>query len=151
MSYIKQSLYNQFLENLPLSCVDIALISQGNILLIKRNDPPAKGQWWIPGGRVLKNELMKDTAKRKAIEEVGIECHVGPIIHTAETIFSDGPSNIQVHTINTCFFVYPVNKDINTKLDSHHLDYMWIKYIPKKVHPYVRDCLLKAGLDYKKI
>ena len=32
---------------------------------------------------------MRETALRKAKEEVGIECHIGPIIHTAETIFPD--------------------------------------------------------------
>ena len=53
---------------------------------------------------------MRETARRKAREEVGIDCHIGPIIHTAETIFPDGPGGIPVHSINSCFLVYPVEE-----------------------------------------
>lgn len=148
MKYIDQSLYNQFIENMPIACVDIAIVANGKVLLVKRNDPPAKDKWWVPGGRVLKGETMKETAIRKAVEEIGMECHVGPIIHTAETIFPDGPNNIAVHSINSCFFLYPIDKNFEIKIDSHHTDFMWVDYIPIDVHPYVRDCLLKAGLEY---
>jgi colanic acid biosynthesis protein WcaH len=37
--------------------------------MYSRNDPPARGQWWLPGGRVLKGEMMRDAALRKAREE----------------------------------------------------------------------------------
>lgn len=72
MSYIGQELYNKILENVPIACVDIAIIVDGSVLLVKRKDAPAKGEWWVPGGRILKGETMKDAAKRKAQEEVGI-------------------------------------------------------------------------------
>jgi colanic acid biosynthesis protein WcaH len=91
--------YYRILECIPIACVDVAIIARGSVLLVKRNDLPAKDEWWLPGGRVYKGELMKQTAKRKALEEVGIECHIGPIIHTAETIFPDGPNGIPVHTL----------------------------------------------------
>jgi colanic acid biosynthesis protein WcaH len=87
---------------------------------------------------------------RKAKEEVGIDCNVGPIIHTAETIFPDGPQGISVHSINSCFFMYPKEKISTVALDNHQEDYRWTKYIFKGLHPYVERCLLGAGLDKKK-
>src|SRR5262245_48738134 len=84
-SYLQQPFYDEILRNMPIACVDIAVVTSGSVLLVRRSDPPAKCQWWVPGGRVLKGERMRQTARRKALEEVGIECHVGPIIHTAET------------------------------------------------------------------
>jgi colanic acid biosynthesis protein WcaH len=84
---IPWELYRRILETMPIPCVAIAIVAGGSVLLVMRKDPPARGQWWLPGGRVLKGEMMRDAALRKAHEEVGIECHVGPIIHTAETIF----------------------------------------------------------------
>lgn len=105
---IPQDLYNQILANVPIACVDVAVVSNGSVLLVKRNDPPAKGDWWVPGGRVRKGEMRKATARRKALEELGIDCHVGPVVYTAETIFPDGPHGIAVHSINSCFLLYPV-------------------------------------------
>lgn len=146
---IPQSLYNQILEHIPIACVDIAVVFNGKVLLVKRKDAPASGQWWLPGGRVHKGEKMKATALRKAREEVGIDCHIGPIIHTAETIFPDGPCGIQVHSINSCFLLFPTETTtgIQVRLDDHHAEWRWINAIPLDLHPYVVSCLLGAGLE----
>ncbi len=144
--FIADKLYHQILENVPIACVDIAIVAEGAVLLVKRKDPPAKDQWWVPGGRVLKGEMMRETALRKALEEVGMKCHVGPLIHTAETIFSDGPAGIAVHSINSCFFLYPAGPGIKPQLDDHHDEYQWVDHIPDGLHPYVERCLVAAGL-----
>lgn len=143
---IPDNLYHQIIECLPIPCVDIAIIARGSVLLVKRNDPPAQGEWWLPGGRVHKGETMRQTAKRKALEEVGIECHVGPIIHTAETIFPDGPNGIPVHSINSCFMLYPVG-DFTVRLDEHHSSYEWVNHVISGLHPYVVKCLSGAGIE----
>ncbi len=142
---IPQNLYDQILTNVPIACVDVAIVAEGSVLLVKRKVPPAAGEWWVPGGRVLKYEMMKDAALRKAREEVGIACNVGPIIHTAETIFPDGPSGIPVHSINSCFFLYPVEA-FSPVLDRYHEEYCWARTIPAGLHPYVHRCLVGAGL-----
>jgi len=142
---ISQELYDQILANMPIPCVDFCLVSQGKVLLVYRKDAPAKGEWWVPGGRVLKNENMHETAARKCREELGVECFVGPIVHTAETIFPDGPSGIPVHSINSCFLTYPKDSQ-NIILDSHHEDFRWVNTISDYLHPYVKECLKGAGL-----
>ena len=65
----------------------------------------------------------------------------------AETIFPDGPGGIDVHSINSCFFVYPVKVDFSPMLDTHHDDFKWITRIPRGLHPYVERCLMGAGLS----
>ncbi len=146
IQFIEASLYQQILENIPIACVDIAIVDQGAVLLLKRKDPPARGQWWLPGGRVLKGEMMRETAQRKAREEVGMECHVGQIIHTAETILPDGPAGVSVHNINSCFLLHPAGPASHVKLDKHHEEYRWVDHIPDGLHPYIEDCLSAAGL-----
>jgi colanic acid biosynthesis protein WcaH len=150
VSFIPRRLYHKIISLVPIACVDIAIISGGAVLLVRRSDPPAKGRWWLPGGRVLKGEMMRDTALRKAREEVGIECHAGPIIYTAETIFPDGPGGIPIHSINSCFFLYPVSNAGGPALDRHHESFRWVRTAGKKLHPYVRRCLLAAGLEEDK-
>lgn len=105
MNWIPFETYRQILLSVPIACVDIAIVSEGRILLVERMDAPAEGEYWLPGGRVHKGELLKDGASRKALVEVGIACNVGPIVHTAETIFDDGPDGIVVDNINTYFFI----------------------------------------------
>ena len=144
---IPQDLYDQILSNMPIACVDIAIVADGAVLLVRRKDAPAKDQWWVPGGRVIKGETMRATAIRKARDEVGIECHAGPIIHTAETIFPDGPGGIAVHSINSCFFMYPVSHHHTVALDPHHEAHRWVDSIPEGLHPYVEQCLIGAGLE----
>ena len=75
-----------------------------------------------------------------------MQCQVGPIVHTAETIFPDGPGGIPVHSINSCFFLYPVPGAGTVSLDDHHGEYRWVDRVEKDLHPYVRRCLLGAGL-----
>ncbi|MDG5814683.1 NUDIX domain-containing protein [Chitinispirillales bacterium ANBcel5] len=145
-TFIPQDTYNTILKNMPIACVDFVLIADGKALLVLRKDAPARGQWWVPGGRIIKGEMMRETAARKATEEVGIEVHVGPIIHTDETIFPDGPCAIPVHSINTCFFVYPAEGSTTPFLDSHHEEFRWVENIEPGLHPYVRRCLAGAGL-----
>ncbi len=70
--FIAWELYRQILEFMPIPCVDVAIVAHGAVLLVRRDDPPAQGEWWIPGGRILKGEMMRDAAIRKARQEVGI-------------------------------------------------------------------------------
>ncbi len=148
-SWIPDETYHAFLAAMPIACVDVAIVHRGAVLLVRRKDAPARGEWWVPGGRVWKGETMRETAARKARDEVGIRCHVGPIIHTAETIFPDGPAGIAVHSINTCFFLYPVAATVrlSATLDQHHGGAKWVRTIPRGLDPYVTRCLQGAGLE----
>lgn len=146
MTFIDHDLYRQILQSMPIACVDVAIVADGKVLLVRRKDDPARGQWWVPGGRVRKGETLKEAARRKALEEVGIPCHIGPIIHTDETIFPDGPYGVAIHSINTCFFLYPEANTHSIELDGHHEDAKWVDAIDVDLHPYVRLCLTGAGL-----
>jgi colanic acid biosynthesis protein WcaH len=143
---ILQEQYNTILHLIPIACVDICIMNNSGVLLVKRNTEPAKGQWWVPGGRVYKGEMLKECALRKAKEEVGLECMVGPIVHTDETVFETGPFNIPVHSINVAFLLVP--KTIDVKLDKYSLDYKWVNSIDSDFHPYVQKCLEGCGLNY---
>jgi colanic acid biosynthesis protein WcaH len=148
-AFIDDELYDQILRHMPIACVDVAIVHNGCVLLVRRGDAPAKGQWWVPGGRVVKGETMRDTARRKARDEVGLDCHVGPIIHTAETIFPDGPRGIPVHSINACFLLYPTHdaSGLAVRLDDHHAEWRWAERVTPGLHPYVAHCLRGAGLE----
>jgi ADP-ribose pyrophosphatase YjhB (NUDIX family) len=76
---------------MPSACVDVIILSRQGVLLVWRDNEPAKDQWWLPGGWVLKGELLAECAVRKAREEVGLDCTFVRIIHVDETIFDTVP------------------------------------------------------------
>ena len=70
MSLIPLNKYSKILEDLPIYCVDIIIKNdKEEYLLIKRNNEPKKGEWWVVGGRVLKGETAKEAAIRKVKQE----------------------------------------------------------------------------------
>lgn len=145
-SLIPEPLYRQMLEYLPIACVDVAIVAEGSILLLKRTTPPAEHQWWLPGGRVNKNETLAATAIRKVQAEVGIDCQIKGIIHTGETFFPQDCNGVSRHTINICFLAHSLEPEIYPRLDQHHQAYQWVQSVPSGVHPYITDCLKAAGL-----
>jgi 8-oxo-dGTP diphosphatase len=43
------------------------------ILLIRRDGPPFRGQWALPGGFIQMDETLLESAKRELVEETGIK------------------------------------------------------------------------------
>lgn len=134
--YIKQSDYNKILKQIPIVCIDVTIVHDDKILLIKRKREPARGEWWLPGGRLFLNEELIDCALRKAKEEVGFDCTVDKMIHYQSTVFPD------VHSVNFCYLL--LADDNKVELDNTSSDYKWIDGIYEPYHPYVLKCVQKA-------
>jgi colanic acid biosynthesis protein WcaH len=58
---------------MPLVSVDLVLVRGGTeVLLGLRNNRPAQGFWFVPGGRVLKDEPRQRALTRVAQRELGL-------------------------------------------------------------------------------
>ena len=58
----------------PLVAIDLIVRSpEGRVLLGCRNNEPAKGCFFVPGGRVTKNETLAAAFKRISLAELGVE------------------------------------------------------------------------------
>lgn len=74
VEHIANKDYRRIVDTMPILCVDIVLRGgDGRYLLVKRNNEPLKGHWWVPGGRVYKGESLEQAAIRKAREELSLE------------------------------------------------------------------------------
>ena len=59
---------------LTVDCVVFGLDDEDlKVMLIKRNLPPFKGKWALPGGFVRVNESLDDAARRELREETGLD------------------------------------------------------------------------------
>lgn len=146
--FILPSLYETILENMPIVCVDVVIknIDTDKYLLVKRGEEPAKGQWWVVGGRLHKMERPYSCATRKMKEEVGIEsCEYFQYMGVESTCFATGYHNIPVHSVNLIYLVKVKGKQ-KIELNKTCLDYKWvdIKKPLRRIHPYVNTCLSMA-------
>jgi len=64
--------FRQAVEMLPLVSIDLLLRDgAGNYLTGLRANPPAQGAWFVPGGRIRKNEPLRDALRRIVHDELG--------------------------------------------------------------------------------
>lgn len=72
MHYLSNAEYVTAYSLVPRLCVDLILISDGNILLVERTCKPFVGWWHLPGGRVRLRESVDEAANRIVQKETGI-------------------------------------------------------------------------------
>lgn len=70
----------------PVLAVGAIVTVDHHLLLVTRANPPARGQWTIPGGRVEPGETLTDAVVREVAEETGLDVECGPLVGWVERI-----------------------------------------------------------------
>lgn len=127
--------YQKIIESVPIVCVDAVIINDNNeYLLVKRQNEPLKGEYWVPGGRVLKNESLRDAIKRKMKQELGIELNVEKLLGYFEDFYEKTHFEVSngLHVIS---FVFLVKSKDQKKfiLDYQSNEWIWSKDLPIKL------------------
>lgn len=77
--WLSQETFSNACAALPLVSIDLMITRPGprglELLLGLRNNRPAQGWWFTPGGRIRKNEAFAAAIRRVARDELGL--HVG--------------------------------------------------------------------------
>ncbi len=81
----------------PIPTVDIIIEIEGQIVLIRRKNPPHG--WAIPGGYIDYGESAEDAARREAKEETGLDLVDLRQFHT----YSNPDRDPRHHTISVVF------------------------------------------------
>lgn len=136
---ISKEEYEHVLDLVPIICVDLVIMNDnGEVLVVKRQNEPGKGEWWIPGGRLLKNESIEECARRKAKEELGLDLEPIEVLGSGETIFNNSPfEGVNSHTVN--FFVLMSelgNQEIKPD-ESQHTEWDFVSDIGEDADPYM--------------
>ncbi len=83
----------------PRVAVGAVVTHQDKILLVLRNQPPAKDMWAIPGGSVNLGETLQAAAEREVLEETGLHIKAGEVIYTFDAIVHDQEGRVQFHYV----------------------------------------------------
>lgn len=114
----------------PLTSIDLIIENhQDQVLLGQRLNKPAQNYWFVPGGRILKDETMAQAFARLTKMELGIELQLSQaeLIGPFEHFYSDNYFNDQF-TTHYVVLGYRIKCEINilTLPDEQHGKYKWI-------------------------
>ena len=135
---IETELFDKIKKSMPIPCVDLLVAYKNSLLLMLRNNEPAKDLWFTPGGRIYRNEKLIDTVKRVLPKETGLQPTKITQVSTMSHIWPEA------HTVTTYFRV-EVDSD-KVKLDPQHSDYKWIDKMEEDLHPYIVEMIENSGV-----
>jgi len=126
--YLDNATFTTVIANTPLVSIDLIVKNQHDkILLGKRINRPAKDFWFVPGGRILKNETLSQAFTRLSHVELGVNfAIVNAQLHGVyehfynESVFGLIPTTHYV-AIAYCLTV----QDLNSLPDKQHSGFGW--------------------------
>lgn len=137
---IDQKQYEEIIKIFPRVCVDILIVDdQERVLLILRENEPAKGQWWFPGGRIHIGETRMEAARRKLKEECNLEVTKLDEVATFDLLFI--VEGTTIHDV-TILFKMVVSSNCKIQTDKQAKAYGW--FTPAEcgalnLHPYMHE------------
>lgn len=100
------------------------MLEKGELLLVKRDQEPARGLWSLPGGRVEWGESLMEACAREVREETGVEVDVEGLAGIAERIIPDDEGRVQFHFVIHDFWARPRAREITRGGDAS--DVRWV-------------------------
>jgi 8-oxo-dGTP pyrophosphatase MutT (NUDIX family) len=94
----------------------------GKLLFLKRSPHCVQGEkWGVPAGKLEKNELPLNAAKRELQEETGMEIDLSTFKHFGELYF-------RKPNLDYIYHLYSIDLDRqpDIKLSDEHTSYMWV-------------------------
>ena len=113
----------------PLLTVDaVILYKTDNIILIRRKNPPFKGEFALPGGFVDVGETVEEACKREAFEETSLKVRIEKLIG----VFSAPDRDPRGHTVSIAFLCKPTSKNPKPKAqdDAESLEVTPLSELP---------------------
>lgn len=136
--------YKQAHEGLVILCHDVFIEFEGAILLVNRDNHPAKDLLWPIGGRVLRGMSVEASLKAKVKEECGLELYDIKELGKARTYFGTEPFGHDKGT-DTFNLVYYAKGRGELVLDELHSQPLFVAKedysldFKEKLSLYVRD------------
>jgi len=132
--------FHTIVENAPLFAIDLVVVNERNELLLgKRLNAPAKGWWFVPGGRVFKNECLADAFMRIAGSELGVKQSLdsAQLLGVYEHFYDDSVfgSEISTHYINASHYFRVNTDELVLPMGKQHDDYRWVALTDVKDDP----------------
>jgi len=110
----------------PTLTVDGIVRQDEKLLLIKRKNPPFKGEYALPGGFVEYDESVEEAVVREVEEETGLKTEINELIG----VYSSPDRDPRGHMISTVFSLNRKNGSLQVGSDAEKARYFDIKELP---------------------
>jgi len=112
----------------PLVSIDLIIENeQQEILLGKRLNRPAKDFWFVPGGRIRKNEPITSAVERVSREELGVAVERSELLGAYDHLYADnfaGRPGVSTHYVVLAYRCRLANGAL-IKPDEQHSILKW--------------------------
>lgn len=123
--------FKHIVKNAPLFAIDLVVLDEQNqILLGQRINAPAKDYWFVPGGRVFKNESLEKAFLRISKVELGLpsERNQAVLLGIYDHFYSDSVfgEETNTHYINATYLIkMKMGQALSLPRAQHH-DFRWL-------------------------
>ncbi len=137
----------EVVRNAPLVSIDLVVRDpRGRVLLGLRNNRPARGWWFVPGGVIRKDERLEQAFRRisqvelGSVQELAAARFLGPFEHLYEDNFAGEPG-FGTHYVVLAFEL-GLPGDAGALPDQQHREYRWVTVdelgLDATIHPNTR-------------
>lgn len=81
----------------PIVGVGVVVCREGEVLLVRRGNPPRQGEWSLPGGAQKVGETVFEAASREVLEETGLAVRVLGLADVVDFIERDEAGLARYH------------------------------------------------------
>jgi len=144
-SWIPDKDWNLIVRSVPIVSIDLIVEYDGGVVLGRRANEPAKGSWFVPGGRVHKGETFEEAVDRVAESELGVDVRIERCLGTYQHFYDTAAvADTDKHYIATGFVVSVQDDGFDT--DDQHETVQTFHSIPDGTHEYTRTYLTEAEI-----
>jgi len=134
--WIPEDEWKIIVRKMPIVSVDLIVLHKEGVVLGKRRNEPAKGEWFVPGGRVRKGERLEDAVHRIAREELGTDVEVKEMLGVYEHFYNTADiPDASKHYVAVAFVVTPIDEKFVP--DNQHVEFR-VFTSADGLHPYVK-------------
>ena len=142
MTLLDDSIFAGIIASTPLVSIDLIVWNKSaEVLLGKRQNRPAMGYWFVPGGRIRKNERLCEALKRIAQGELGLTATAGKLLGAFDHFYDDntfGTPGFGTHYV-ALGYELTISADTPIIQDAQHTDFKWWNVdallLSEEVHP----------------
>ncbi|MFB5743699.1 GDP-mannose mannosyl hydrolase [Cedecea sp. S5-13] len=127
---LELALFRTIVEHTPLISIDLIIYNhKGEVLLGKRKNAPAKNFYFVPGGRIYKNEKIEDAFQRVCLSELGmsVDLSAAQFIGVFEHFYADSfvSKDVTTHYLVLAYKLL-LNLELKELPSAQHNEYIFI-------------------------
>lgn len=128
-NFIPEDEYQKIIKSMPIFCIDFLIRCKNKYLLIKRENEPLKGVYYLIGGRLRYKETVDEFAYRVQTREIGRYFSNRKLIAFSNYFFPDVANSRATHTPAILYLV-DVDEMFDPQIDDTHSDFIWTDKLP---------------------